>query len=313
MRKSVVSDLPLVVVVLSTFNGEQYLGEQFASLFSQTYENVEIIVRDDGSSDGTKELLELLSRDNKNVTVHLGHNVGVVASFLELLSMVPREAEYVALCDQDDVWRNDKIERALSLLSDVNPLVPAMYCGAVEVVDEHLNHVRVERQARKQLLLGNALVQNVATGCTTVINRVALDLVIKKKTAADQIGMHDWWLYQVVSAFGEVLFDDTPKIQYRQHGGNVVGYASGMRFWINRFKRQFGPNSKTISRQAAELLRLYGDDFSAENHELVREFLDRTQASSIWERLTYALRTPVFRQRPIDSLVMRAMMVFTRI
>ena len=307
------SDSPLVVIVLSTFNGERYLDEQFASLFSQTHENIDIIVRDDGSSDGTTRLLERVAAENKNVTLRLGENVGVVASFLELLDMVPDSADYVALCDQDDVWRDDKIERALQLLSDLNPGGPTMYCGAVEVVDEQLRHIRVDRQATKQVSLGNALVQNVATGCTTVINKNALQLITAKRAAADQIGMHDWWLYQVVSAHGQVVFDDVPKILYRQHGGNVVGYASGFRFWLNRVKRQVGPISKTISRQAAELLRVYGDDISAENHEMVREFLDRTQASSVWERLKYALRTPVFRQRPFDSLVMRTMMVFARI
>jgi glycosyltransferase involved in cell wall biosynthesis len=313
MSEPISSDSPLVVVVLSTFNGERYLDEQFASLFSQTHENIDIIVRDDGSSDGTTRLLERVAAENKNVTLHLGENVGVVASFLDLLDMVPDTADYVALCDQDDVWRDDKIERALGLLSDLNHRGPTMYCGAVEVVDEQLRHIRVERQATKQVTLGNALVQNVATGCTTVINKKALQLITAKRAAANQIGMHDWWLYQVVSAHGQVVFDDDPKILYRQHGGNVVGYASGFRFWLNRVKRQVGPQSKTISRQAAELLRLYGDDISAENHEMVREFLDRTQASSVWERLKYALRTPAFRQRPFDSLVMRTMMVFARI
>ena len=82
---------------------------------------------------------------------------------------------------------------------------------------------------------------------------------------------------------------------------------------IVRFRRQIGPNNKTISRQVTELLRVYGDDLSVENRELVREFLDRTQASSMWQRLKYAFGTPVFRQRPIDSLIMRVMMVLARI
>lgn len=304
---------PLVVVVLSTFNGERYLGEQIESLYSQTHGNIEIVVRDDGSSDGTKQLLERLERGNNNVSVHFGHNVGVVSSFLDLLSRVPARADFVALCDQDDSWGPDKLERALEVLSRVNLRDPAMYCGAVEVVDVQLNHIRVDRLAKKQVSLANALVQNIAIGCTTVINRAALKLINSKNVAADQIGMHDWWIYQVVSAFGQVVFDDTPKILYRQHGGNVVGYASGLRFWLNRFKRQFGPNSRTISRQAAEFLRLYGDDLSVEDHEMVWEFLDRTRADSLWERWKYALRTPVYRQRPIDTLMMRAMMVLARI
>ena len=188
-----------------------------------------------------------------------------------------------------------------------------MYCGAVDIVDEHLKHIRVERQAKREVSLENALVQNVATGCTTLLNQAALQLVTSKSVVADRIGMHDWWLYQVVSTFGQVVFDSTPKILYRQHGQNVVGYASGINIWINRIRRQFGPKSKIIRKQANELLRLYGDEMSTENQLLIREFLERTQSSSITERAAYALKSPVFRQSSIDDLVLRSMMVFAQI
>lgn len=313
LRKAMDSRLPSVVIVLSTFNGERYLDEQMASLLSQTYGNIDVLVRDDGSSDGTTQILGRIARENRNVHVQVGENIGVVASFLELLRMVPAHAGFVALCDQDDVWRDEKIERAVGLLSKLDSSKPAMYCGAVEVVDGDLNPIRIERQATRPALFGNALVQNVATGCTTVINKAALDKVTSKHVVASKIGMHDWWLYQVISAFGQVVFDDTPMILYRQHGENVIGNASGVRFWVNRLKRQFGPHSKTISRQASEFLRVYGDDLAADDRALVQEFLARTQASSAWKRLTYAFRTPVFRQRRIDNIVMRAMIVLARI
>lgn len=307
------SNLPLVVIVLSTYNGDRYLKEQMGSLFSQTYKNIEILVRDDGSTDRTVEILESFAGDHENVTVLPGRNIGVIESFLELLNRVPSNADFVALCDQDDVWQNDKVERAVTMIGKLDTLSPAMYCGAVDIVDEHLNHIRVERQARREVSLENALVQNVATGCTAVLNKAALQLVNSKSVVGDRIGMHDWWLYQVVSAFGRVLFDSTPKILYRQHGENVVGSASGLRFWTNRIRRQFGPKSKIIRTQANELLRLYGDQMSAENQLLIREFLERTQSSSIMERVAYAFKTPVFRQKSIDDLVLRSMMVFAQI
>ena len=307
------SNLPLVVVVLSTFNGERYLREQLESLFCQTYKNIEIIVRDDGSGDSTVEILQDVARGHDELSVVPGRNIGVIGSFLELLDMVPANAGFVALCDQDDVWQEDKIERAVSMIADLDASSPAMYCGAVDIVDERLNHIRVERQARREVSLENALVQNVATGCTTLLNQAALQLVTSKSVVADRIGMHDWWLYQVVSTFGRVVFDSTPKILYRQHGQNVVGYASGIHIWINRIKRQLGPKSKIIRKQANELLRLYGDEMPAENQLLIREFLERTQSSSITERVAYALKSPVFRQSSFDDLVLRSMMVFAQI
>lgn len=306
-------NLPVVVIVLSTFNGERYLKEQINSLLSQTYKNIKIIVRDDGSEDGTRQILERFLGDNKNINVVFERNIGVVGSFLQLLDSVPPDAEYVALCDQDDVWHEDKIERAISLIGGVEPANPVMYCGAVEVVDENLNRIGIVRHVQRKPSLENALVQNVVTGCTAIINRAALRLITGKKVAVNKIRMHDWWLYQVISAFGLILYDDTPKIQYRQHGGNVVGSSSGIKLWVNRIKRYLGANNKAIRCQANELLCVYGSEMSRRNYSLISEFLERTQAINIVARLAYAIRTPVYRQSIIDDIVLRALIVIGRI
>ena len=86
-----------------------------------------------------------------------------------------------------------------------------------------------------------------------MINRAALELVTRRKVYSNEILIHDWWLYQVISAFGTVVYDTTPTIKYRQHGGNVIGSSSGARLWIDRIKRQLGLNGKFIRRQAKEL------------------------------------------------------------
>lgn len=304
---------PVVAIVLSTYNGERFLRDQLNSLHCQTYKNIKIIVRDDGSKDGTCEILKCFSREHGNIDVLFERNIGVVGSFLRLLDLVPPDVEFVALCDQDDVWHEDKIELAISYLGREEPENPAMYCGALELVDENLNHISVVKQAIRKLSLENALVQNVATGCTTIINRAALRLVTGKKIAVNKIRMHDWWLYQVISAFGLVLFDDTPKIRYRQHGGNVIGSSSGIKLWGKRIKRHLGANNRAIRCQAEELLRVYGSEMSRYNYRLVSEFLEETQVGSLVQRLSYALRTPVYRQSLIDDILLRALIVFARI
>ena len=101
---------PVVAIVLSTYNGARYLSEQLNSLINQTYKNVQIIVRDDGSEDETCEILAGFSRKHERVNVRCEHNIGVVGSFFRLLELVPQDTDYVALCDQDDEWSEDKIE-----------------------------------------------------------------------------------------------------------------------------------------------------------------------------------------------------------
>ena len=306
-------NLPVVVIVLSTFNGERFLWEQLNSLYCQTYGNIEIIVRDDGSKDGTCEILKRFSRERNNMNVLFERNIGVVSSFLRLLDLVPPSAQYVALCDQDDVWREDKIEIAISFFRTVEPTTPAMYCGALEVVDENLNRIGAIKKAIREPSLENALVQNVATGCTTVINKSALRLVTGKKVAINKIQMHDWWLYQIISAFGLILFDDIPKIRYRQHSRNVIGSSSGIELWVKRIKRHLWDHDRSIRCQAKELLRVYGPDMSEPNYKLVSEFLERTQVDSFGKRISYAIRTPVYRQSFLDNIVLRALIILGRI
>ena len=188
-----------------------------------------------------------------------------------------------------------------------------MYCGALEIVDENLQHIRVESRSKRRPSLENALVQNIATGCTTVVNRAAVRLTLENKVEASEILMHDWWLYQVVSAFGSVIYDDTPRIKYRQHGANVIGSSSGFKLWAERLKRQLGSNRGAIRRQAKELARAYGADMSERNAQMVSDFLRGTGSVEIRTRVAYAIRTSVHRQSRIDDMILRLLMMISRV
>lgn len=315
------NECPLVAIVLSTFNGERYLEEQLNSLLEQTYKNIKIIVRDDGSNDGTCEILKRYNETRSEIDVYFEHNIGVVGSFLRLLNLVPSEAEYVALCDQDDVWCEGKIERAVTTIAGILPVNhesdpvanPIMYFCALERVDANLKHLGVISQAPREPSLENSLVQNVATGCAMVLNKSALQLVINKDVSLNKIGMHDWWLYQVISAFGLVLYDTTPQIKYRQHGGNVIGSPTGIRYWLCRLKRHLGTNNKEIRSQANELLRVYGADMPRKNNKLINEFLEQSREKNIFSRLGYTIRMPIYRQKFIDNLLLCVLIVMGRI
>ena len=126
-----------VQILMSTYNGKKYLKEQMDSLLSQTYKNIEILVRDDGSSDGTGEILETYQKQHSNVRVYLQENIGLVDSFFWLLEQ--SDAGYVAFCDQDDIWKPEKIERAVEKLEQVKG--PALYCGNKMLVDADLKEL----------------------------------------------------------------------------------------------------------------------------------------------------------------------------
>jgi len=307
------SNTPLVTIVLSTYNGDRYLQEQIDSLLSQTYKNIQILIRDDGSTDGTHEILKNYASKNKNIEVVFEKNIGVVASFLRLVGMASSESEFISFCDQDDVWAPEKIARAVSLLKQYDPDTPLLYCGLVEIVDKELQHIRYGRTPTRKLTINNAIVENIATGCTSVINKPAINLIVDDGVCVDNILIHDWWMYILISTFGTVVFDKKPKIKYRQHASNVIGSYSGFKFWLYRIKRQLKKNNKELLSQATVFLDAYGKYMCFEKQEIFRCFIQCLSSKSMLRRFIYVKSMPVYRQRMIDNGILRILILLKKI
>ena len=255
-----------LLVLLSSYNGARFLREQLDSLLSQTLGGVEILVRDDGSTDGTREILaEYAGRGA--LQWYAGGNLGPFRSFWQLLTACG-EADYYAFCDQDDVWDSDKLESAVRALKKLEG--PALYCADVRVTDERL-HVTAEHMVRPESAdYPHALIRNLAPGCTYVFNRAALELL--RRFDAERLGveLHDWTAYQIIACFGKVIFDAQPHMSYRQHGGSVIGAADKSASELLRKACGFwnGPQRNRRSRQALRLEQAYGEGMSPENRAL---------------------------------------------
>ena len=214
--------LDSVCVLLSTYNGEQYLEEQLNSILNQNDIKVFLFVRDDGSSDKTIDILDKYAKKYVNFEYYQGENVGVINSFIDLLKKAP-PSDYYAFSDQDDYWYEDKLKRAISQLKDDNNNYPNLYFSNQFVTDEKLNIIRKARE--EKLYINNkysCLVENFANGCTEVFNATALQYAIKKLDC-DEITMHDAWLFMICSLMGNVYYDEEPSMLYRQHTNNVIG------------------------------------------------------------------------------------------
>lgn len=298
-----------VQILLSTYNGERYLEEQMGSLSRQTYPNICILIRDDGSKDRTLEILEKY-KNRHGVKVLYGENKGVVESFFELIKNVDENCEFIAFCDQDDVWEKDKIARAVTLLSDIQEDTPAMYCSRLKIVDENKNFIKYSMMPQRGASFENSIVENIVTGCTIVINKAARLLLTKQMPK--NVMMHDWWMYQAISGMGIIIFDDQSRILYRQHSNNVVGIStnifSGMKKRMERLKKN---KEKRMERgQEKELLRIFGDELSKEKSEILYSFIHRPE--KFWARLQYALRIKVYRQKKMDNIIMKILIVINQ-
>jgi len=278
-------------------------------VLAQDYQQVSLSVRDDGSSDGTWSLIEKLLSAQANTSICSGVNIGAGRSFLTLLQSVSPTARYAAFCDQDDVWLPGKLSAAVRALESFQN--PALYCSAVRLVGEDLSGIRVHRRCVRGPSFENALVENIATGCTIVLNRPAIDLLAFR--VPDSFLMHDAWCYLVLSGCGSVVYDPRPRVLYRLHHSNAIGVGQTLwAEWSGRVRRQLTEgHERVLTQQAEELKRLYGPDLRPRARRALEEFLG--SQSPLGKRLDYALRGEAHRQRRLDDLVYRSLYAAGRI
>ncbi len=207
-------------ILLSTYNGQDYLRPQLDSLFAQTYKDFDILVRDDCSHDKTIEILNEYSTSHNNLKYYKGSNMGAANSFIDLLLNAPK-CKYYAFCDQDDVWLPNKLEVAIERLEAFqNCDYPVMYCSSLIMVDNNMHKIGKMHDGVNPSK-GNALVDTVCTGCTVVFNHKVKDLL--QKNMPNAIVMHDFLVFHICMYLGHVIFDSSPYIYYRQHENNVLG------------------------------------------------------------------------------------------
>jgi hypothetical protein len=222
-----------IAVLLSTYNGQRFLAGQLDSLRAQTHDDWVLYWRDDGSSDATPTILRTVLGDlppGRLVALNDPGRYGATESFLRLLRAAVRDGhETLAFADQDDVWLSDKLARGGAALADVPAAMPALYFARQRLVDTKLQPLGLSQPLRRPPGFPAALTQNLATGCTQMLNRAAAELVAA--SAAPAAANHDWWCYLLIAAAGgRLLHDATPSVLYRQHAGNTIGAPTGF-FW----------------------------------------------------------------------------------
>jgi glycosyltransferase involved in cell wall biosynthesis len=213
-----------VAILLSCWNGGPFIQDQLASFLDQTGVAWRLYWRDDASDDDTHARMTEFAAEHGRLVIDRNDGagrIGITASFLALLRQTP-PGRMVAFADQDDVWLPQKLRRGLTALSGVPASVPALYCARQILVDEQLRPLRESAAISGPPGFPQALTQNIATGCTVMLNPSAARLIAASRAPADTL--HDWWSYLVVTAAGgRVLIDDEPTVLYRQHASNAVG------------------------------------------------------------------------------------------
>ncbi len=296
-----------VSILLSTFNGAQFLAEQLDSLRRQSVTDWQLYWRDDGSTDATREVMEAFLatlEPGRAVVVPCGGRLGASASFLSLLRAAHDDgADVVAFADQDDVWLPEKLERGLAALAGVPAGTAALYSARQVLVDARLQRIGLSPLLRQPPGFPAALTQNVATGCTLMLNRPALGLVAASR--APSTTLHDWWCYLLVTAAGgTALYDTTPVVLYRQHGHNLVGAPAS---WLRRVMGalQRGPQTfMHVLRRNVAALKEQPQLLSARAREEVAAIACALDGG-VWQRLRVLRMRGLARQTWSETALFR--------
>lgn len=280
----------MITVLLATYNGEKFLSEQLDSLLGQKFQDFKILIRDDGSTDSTVDIIEEYAKKYpEKITVIKGTATGSACrNFFRLIEAA--SDDYVVFCDQDDVWLPEKIEKTYLKMKELeaeNKGLPLLVHSDLSVVDEKLNvlsHSFFSFQAisPERDKFNNLLMQNNVTGCTVMINR---EMLLLAKEAPTECVMHDWWLGLLASAFGKSAYISEPLMLYRQHGKNQVGAkkATGITFIINKLKTRNNvrQNYLNLYSQAEAFLSLYSHRLNQNDKETAEAVVSLRSASKL--------------------------------
>jgi len=221
---------------MATKNGAAFLDEQLRSLADQTHGAIDVWASDDGSTDDTLKILSTWRDRWTRGAFHLseGPRLGFAENFRALLSNRSIEADYVAFCDQDDLWEPRKLEIAIDWMRSEREAQPLLFCSRTLTISTSGEPVGMSPLFRRAPSFRNALVQSLAGGNTIVLNRVAHKCLMLASQRASFVS-HDWWAYQLVTGSGgTVCYWREPLVRYRQHAGNLVGANTS---WTARVAR----------------------------------------------------------------------------
>lgn len=261
-----------VAVLMSTYNGDKYIKEQLDSLFNQYDVEINLFIRDDLSTDNTVDIIKNYPQPITLIE-NKGINIGVGRSFMELIYTVGMEYDFIALCDQDDIWEADKLVQAIRMIENKDR--PTLYCSNQLLVDDNNKEIGMRHQGMLETSYLQILTNNHFTGCTMVWNgKLQEQLVCDKKRPTCEllsIRIHDVWIAMVASITGDIVYDPNSYIRYRQHANNVVGVRKEkkLKIWKKKFLNPTLRNGRSIL--AKEILVCFREqmDFEKVNTLLI--------------------------------------------
>ncbi len=299
-----------VRIQMATYNGADFLPEQLDSFLAQKHTNWSLTVSDDGSTDGTRDILRAFRAKNRDRDIRIldGPMRGSSANFLSILhrDKVP-DGAFIALSDQDDIWMPHRLKRALSVLEKGAVWKAQIYASRTALIEGDASQRKLSKRHKFDPAFGNALVQNVLAGNTIVMNPIASQIATETAQTALRFvpPFHDWWLYLLLSGVGaEMINDVRPGLLYRQHGGNVIGAHRGARDALRRLSMVADKRyARWIDRNITALTRS-GALLTSDNQEILDRFHTWRRQGNRHASIRSLKETGVWRQTPAGNAIL---------
>jgi Glycosyl transferase family 2 len=294
---------PDVEVLLATYNGERFVGEQIDSILAQDYPTLRILASDDGSSDRTLEILREYAEQfpSKIRLMEKQRPTGSAkANYLRL--MKEATAGYICFADQDDIWLPNKVSGSMremeKLEAQHGPYRPLLVFTDLRVVDDRLKTInpsmwrQLDIDPRSVHRLKQLIGRSVVTGCTAMINRPMLELA---RQMPEEATMHDRWIGLLAATLGAAAIVPEQTVLYRQHDSNVVGALTpdgSVAGIVHRAVHRDGRRAERLrsERQAEALLKLHSSMMPEQSVVLLRAYLRSGRSESALQRVAIALQ-----------------------
>ncbi len=292
-----------IAILLSTYNGEKYLEKQLDSLINQTYwKYCKLFIRDDGSVDKTHDILKKYSK-KENIIVEYGENIGIVKSFFKLINSIDN-CDYYFFCDQDDIWKPEKIEKAVTLLCNESCNIPLLYYSDRTVIDKDdkiiVKHDVVSKIPANKfniLTLGHCLAHTIC------FNNKMNEYMRKLNPQKGEY--HDYLMSLIAVYCGKLIYDNSCPVYYRRHSNSFSFITS------NKIKLAF--SKKFISDLNLSISDFYDNiaiyECKKEDLTLINLFLKK----SIKNQLIKAFYFKKYRKQFLNDIYFRFLAVLWRI
>lgn len=292
-----------VAALMCTYRGARYIERQLETIAGQTYPHWRLFVSDDGSDDETLEILQRFRANGNQHRVHIfsGPRCGFARNFFSLIARPEVRADFYAFTDQDDEWHPTKLERAVEQLRRLPDDAPVLYGSRSELVDERGKRIGFSHRCRRPSGFANALVQNIVSGNTMVLNHNAVELLRAAGTDLD-VSAHDWWAYLLITGSGGLMvYDPYPTVRYRQHLHNLYGSNVSYSAMKRRVLKLLAGDYRDWNARNLAALRARRALLHQDNQRLI-DLFDASRSGGLTQRLWWLLRAGLYRQTLLGQL-----------